>query len=181
MNTQKEIFTFINVWGGDLEGQYFEKFEIGVIYCSQYGIDSAIWARICKLRNRFPAWRVGTTTLLSYWPARLHRLTESINTCWSCVETPVFSGDYVGPGSGWPVDAGQWLTATLTGNRRLPTVLCWQLTACRLLLSISMSCWLLQMQSRVSWLVTCDCSDCWIGCVRTAFISAYVSCWLLLS
>ncbi len=51
--------------------------------------DSLAWtkegprARICRplkeLRNRFPAWQVGTTTLyLSYRAARLHRLTESI-------------------------------------------------------------------------------------------------------
>jgi hypothetical protein len=29
-------------------------------------------------RNRLPAWRAGRTTLLSYRPARLHRLLESI-------------------------------------------------------------------------------------------------------
>jgi hypothetical protein len=27
---------------------------------------------------RSPAWRAGTTTFLSYWPARLQRLAESI-------------------------------------------------------------------------------------------------------
>ncbi len=39
-------------------------------------------ARICKPfkepRNRFPAWRADTTTLLSYRPVRPHRLAESI-------------------------------------------------------------------------------------------------------
>jgi hypothetical protein len=38
-------------------------------------------AHICKPlqepRNRFSAWRASTTTLLSYRPARLHRLAES--------------------------------------------------------------------------------------------------------
>jgi hypothetical protein len=29
-------------------------------------------------RNQFPAWRAGTTTLLTYRPVRLHRLAESI-------------------------------------------------------------------------------------------------------
>jgi hypothetical protein len=44
--------------------------------CKQY-----TRARICKPfkepRNRFPAWRAGTTTLFLYWPAMLHRLAES--------------------------------------------------------------------------------------------------------
>jgi hypothetical protein len=39
-------------------------------------------ARICNTfkepRNRFPAWRAGTTTLFDVRPARLHRLAESI-------------------------------------------------------------------------------------------------------
>jgi hypothetical protein len=39
-------------------------------------------SRICRPfkepRNRFPAWRTGTTTLLAYRPARLHRLAKSI-------------------------------------------------------------------------------------------------------
>ncbi len=39
-------------------------------------------ARICRsckeTRYRFSAWRAGTKLYLSYWPARLHRLTKSI-------------------------------------------------------------------------------------------------------
>ncbi len=39
-------------------------------------------ASICRpfkeTRNRFPAWRTGTTTLFTYRPARLHRLAEWI-------------------------------------------------------------------------------------------------------
>jgi hypothetical protein len=38
--------------------------------------------RICRPfkepRNRFPAWRPVRKPYLSYWPARLHRLTKSI-------------------------------------------------------------------------------------------------------
>jgi hypothetical protein len=35
-----------------------------------------------EARNRLPAWRAGRTTLLSYRPARLHRLLESIPRNW---------------------------------------------------------------------------------------------------
>ncbi len=44
-------------------------------------------ARICRsfkeTRHRFSAWRAGTKSYLSYWPARLHRLAKSIprNRC----------------------------------------------------------------------------------------------------
>ncbi len=48
---------------------------------------AVFWARICKPfkepRNRFPAWRAGTTQpYLTYQHAKLHRLAESISWNW---------------------------------------------------------------------------------------------------
>ncbi len=55
---------------------------IALLLLCSLALSSLLRARICRPvkepRNRFPACRAGKTTLLSYRPARLHRLAESI-------------------------------------------------------------------------------------------------------
>ncbi len=159
MNTQEEIFTFNNVWEWGLRGTVFWQIPEGVIYCSHCGIDSVIRARIVNSGIDSQPGGSVQQHYLSYWPASLHRLTESIHGLLKRFQIRA------GPAlrllsfpattwAGWPVDAGQGLTATLTGNRRLPAVPCWQLTACRLLLSLSMSCWRVKSGIRDLWHVT---------------------------